>query len=90
MASPSYVMTISRNGQVSIPATTRARWESRKVLVVDLGDHIAIRPLPEGDPVLALEGKYAGRGAPTDVLRRQDREDEAAIEERREAPQGRR
>lgn len=90
MTAADHVMTISRNGQVSIPAATRARWGSRRVLVVDLGDHVAIRPLPEDDPILALEGKYAGRGPDTDAMRRQDREEEADIERRRHGRAGRR
>jgi bifunctional DNA-binding transcriptional regulator/antitoxin component of YhaV-PrlF toxin-antitoxin module len=31
------VMTVARNGQVSIPAAARARWNAREVVVVDLG-----------------------------------------------------
>jgi len=30
-----YVMTVSGNGQVFIPAQARARWKTRKVIVVD-------------------------------------------------------
>lgn len=76
----SHVMTVSRNGQVSIPAETRARWNTRKVVVVDLGDKIVVRPMPE-DPIAAVRGKYAGRGPSTDEIRKQmradDRRDEA-------------
>jgi bifunctional DNA-binding transcriptional regulator/antitoxin component of YhaV-PrlF toxin-antitoxin module len=53
----SYVMKISANGQISIPAATRARWHAGRVVVVDLGDHLALRPLPD-DPVADLLGKY--------------------------------
>ena len=56
--SNSYVMKISSNGQVSIPAKARARWGTRKVLVVDLVDRVVMRPLPD-DPLSALRGKYA-------------------------------
>lgn len=34
-----------RNGQVSIPAEARARWNARKVVVVDMGDRIVMRDL---------------------------------------------
>ena len=72
-------MTVSRNGQVSIPAEARARWASRRVTVVDLGDRIVMRPLPE-DPVAALRGKYAGRGPDSDRARRAARRAEAVRE----------
>ena len=54
----SHVMKVSRNGQVSIPATARARWRTERAVVVDLGDRLVIRPLPS-DPVDELIGKYA-------------------------------
>ncbi len=65
----SYVMKVSRNGQVSIPADTRSRWRSDRVVVVDLGDRIVVRPLPD-DVVGALRGKYKGQGPDTDEMRR--------------------
>jgi AbrB family looped-hinge helix DNA binding protein len=67
-----HVMTVSRNGQVSIPAPTRARWNARQVVVVDLGDRVVLRPLV-ADPVAELRGKYAGRGPASDTARRQAR-----------------
>ncbi|HEY0399048.1 MAG TPA: AbrB/MazE/SpoVT family DNA-binding domain-containing protein, partial [Acidimicrobiia bacterium] len=65
----SYVMTVSQNGQVSIPADTRARWNARRVVVVDFGDRVVMRPLPD-EPVDDLEGKYKGRGPTVDQTRR--------------------
>ncbi len=59
-----YVMKVSSNGQVSIPAEVRARWMAEQVVVVDLGDRVVLRPLPD-DPVGALRGKYRGRGPST-------------------------
>jgi len=56
-----YVMKVSSNGQVSIPAETRTRWMTDRVVVVDLGDRIVMRPLPD-NPVGELVGKYGGRG----------------------------
>lgn len=67
-----YVMTISSNGQVSIPAQTRARWNTRKVIVADLGDRLVLRPA-SADPVAQLSGKYRGRGPDSDAIRRQAR-----------------
>jgi bifunctional DNA-binding transcriptional regulator/antitoxin component of YhaV-PrlF toxin-antitoxin module len=73
----SYVMTVSQNGQVSIPADTRARWNARRVVVVDFGDRVVMRPLPD-DPVDDLEGKYKGRGPTVDHARRRARREESA------------
>ncbi len=78
----SYVMKVSSNGQVSIPAEARARWAADKVVVVDLGDRVVVRPLP-AEPVAELRGKYAGRGPSTDRARRQARAEEAAATRRR-------
>jgi bifunctional DNA-binding transcriptional regulator/antitoxin component of YhaV-PrlF toxin-antitoxin module len=74
--STSYVMKVSANGQVSIPAEARARWMAEQVVVVDLGDRVVLRPMPT-DPVGALRGKYRGRGPSTTVARAEARaEDE--------------
>jgi len=76
MSATSHVMTLSRNGQVSIPAGTRARWNTRQVLVVDLGDRVVMRPVgPE--PVGGLRGKYANQGPATSRARHESRRDEA-------------
>ena len=80
----SYVMTVSRNGQVSIPADARARWSTRQVLVVDLGDRVVMRPLGD-EPLQELRGKYRGRGPRTDHARQDARRDEA--ERARSRPQ---
>ena len=79
MTTTTYVMTLSRNGQVSIPAEARSRWNTRRVVVVDLGDRVVMRPLP-GDPVGELEGKYRGRGPRTDRARQQARRADAVRE----------
>ncbi len=76
-------MKVSRNGQVSIPAEVRARWGNpERMTVVDLGDHIAMRPTPD-DPLDALMGKYRGRGPSTDEMRAMDRADDEARERRK-------
>lgn len=80
----SYVMKVSGNGQVSIPASARARWNADRVVVVDLGDRVVVRPLSD-EPVKALRAKYAGRGPDTDAARRTARADELATERRRRA-----
>ena len=69
---------VSSNGQVSIPAQVRARWGAERMLVVDMGDRIVVRPLLL-DPVAELRGKYCGRGPNTDDARRRaSAEDEVA------------
>ncbi len=78
----SYVMKVSSNGQVSIPAETRARWMTDQVIVVDVGDRIVMRPLP-ADPLDDLRGKYRGRGPNTSRARERARADEAARDRRR-------
>lgn len=71
-----HVMTVSRNGQVSIPAETRARWRARRVVVVDLGDRVVMRPLTDR-PIDDLNGKYRDRGPSTDRARGQARAEDA-------------
>lgn len=70
-----YVMKVSTNGQVSIPATARARWGARRMLVVDLGDRLVMRPLPE-DAVGGLRGKYRDRLAASNRLRNMSRSED--------------
>lgn len=82
MNAASHVMTISRNGQVSIPAAARARWKARRVVVVDLGDRVVMRPLVD-DPVGDLEGKYRGRGPSSERARQEARRGDAALERHR-------
>jgi len=76
------VMKISRNGQVSLPAETRKRWNAERVLIVDRGDYVIVRPYPD-DAIRALRGKYKGRGPTADEWHRMNREEEREIEERR-------
>lgn len=81
------VMKVSRNGQVSLPASTRRRWNAERVLVVDMGDYLIMRPYPD-DPIRALRGKYKGRGPTADEWHRANREEEREIEERKLAQWG--
>jgi len=85
-----YVMTVSGNGQVSIPAEVRARWRADtrvvagKVRIVDLGDRVVVAPVFE-DPVSALRGKYAGRGRRVEEARRRGRREEDEADSRKRA-----
>lgn len=77
-----YVMRVSSNGQVSIPAEARARWNADRVVVVDLGDRVVLRPLP-AQPVDALKGKYRRGNVSSDRIRQKSRIDDAARERSR-------
>ncbi|MBW3616112.1 MAG: AbrB/MazE/SpoVT family DNA-binding domain-containing protein [Actinobacteria bacterium] len=77
MTSNSHIMTVSQNGQVSIPAEVRARWGVRRVVVVDLGDRVVVRPLGD-EPIDDLRGKYRGRGPSTERSREHARAEDAA------------
>lgn len=73
--------TITKSGQMSVPAAVRHRWKTQNVSVVDLGDHIIVSPVPD-DPIAALRGAFAG-GMPSEELRRLAREEENEIEDAR-------
>ena len=77
-------MTISQNGQVSIPAETRARWRTRKVLVVDLGDRVVMRPAVDtNDALTNMQGKFADKGPDSNAARRAARRAEDSAARRR-------
>lgn len=38
-------LSISRGGQVSVPATVRKRWRTNTILAEDHGDHVILRPV---------------------------------------------
>lgn len=74
--------TISRGGQVSIPAEVRHRWGVSRLLVLDRGDSLVLRPLPD-DPIAAAKGILRDpapgtEGLPTveEALAQLDEEDE--------------
>jgi bifunctional DNA-binding transcriptional regulator/antitoxin component of YhaV-PrlF toxin-antitoxin module len=74
--------SISRGGQITVPAEVRKRWGVTRVVVEDLGDALVLRPIP-ADPIKAAAGSFKGPGPSTDEMRAQDRRDEARIERRR-------
>lgn len=75
-------VTVSRNGQISVPAAVRHRWGTRSVLVIDRGDYAIVRPIPD-DPVAALQGAHAGPGPVSEEARAAERDAEAASDRRR-------
>lgn len=74
--------TISKGGQVSIPAEVRHRWGTRSVVVEDRGSALLIRPIP-ADPIRAAIGSLAGRRPTSDELRSFAREEESAVYEQK-------
>jgi bifunctional DNA-binding transcriptional regulator/antitoxin component of YhaV-PrlF toxin-antitoxin module len=76
------IANISRGGQVSIPAEIRHRWGVRRVVLVERGNTLEIRPLPD-DPIGAAMGSLAGPGPTTDELRAESRAEELLVYERK-------
>ncbi len=74
--------SISRGGQVSIPAEIRHRWGATRVILLDHGTSLELRPIPV-DPIAALRGSLRSMDMTTDELRAQAREEDAEIEARR-------
>jgi AbrB family looped-hinge helix DNA binding protein len=77
-------MKISKGGQVSIPAPIRQRWGTKTITLDDQGDQIVLKPVPD-DPIEAAAGAFAaeGRGPGLETIRREEREAELEIEERK-------
>lgn len=73
---------ITRSGQVSIPAAVKKRWGTERVLIEDQGDVLVLRPLPD-DPIGAAMKLAEAGGPPTEEIRAQLREEDAAAEARR-------
>lgn len=80
-------MKISKGGQVSIPAPIRKRWGTTAVTLEDRGGEIVLKPVPD-DPIAAAAGAFAGegRGLGLETIRREEREAEREIEERKYGP----
>ena len=72
--------TISKGGQVSIPAEIRHRWRTNRLFIDDRGSELVLRPIPD-DPIAAVRGSLAVRPGPSgmtsDVARALAREEEA-------------
>jgi bifunctional DNA-binding transcriptional regulator/antitoxin component of YhaV-PrlF toxin-antitoxin module len=63
---------VTRNGQISLPAELRHRWQSSAVLVIDRGSYAIVRPVPD-DVVTALQGAHAGSGPTAEQARGTER-----------------
>lgn len=76
-------LKITSAGQVSLPAKIRRRWNTDRVMLIDEGDRVVLRPVPD-DPIASLVGMFKHLSGPTtDEMRAQDREEEAEIEDRK-------
>ncbi len=73
---------ISGNGQFSLPAEIRHRWGAARVVIVDEGDYVIVRPIPN-DILGSLVGAHAGPGPSSDEVRRMERLADAEREQRR-------
>lgn len=76
--------SISKGGQLTVPAAVRHRWGTTRVTVDDRGDELVVRPVPE-DPLRAARGmlKGKGRGLSSERLRAITVGEEQASEARR-------
>jgi AbrB family looped-hinge helix DNA binding protein len=76
---------ITSAGQVSIPADIRERWAASTVLIVDEGERIVVKPVPES-PIEAIRGVLKGKersvADATEAVRQARREDNAASEKK--------
>jgi hypothetical protein len=79
------VVTLTRGGQVSIPAEYRRGWTSSRVLVEQTERGLLLRPIPD-DPIAAAAGSLKDKGRPGMRAARamaQLRSEERAIEGRK-------
>ena len=74
--------TISRGGQISIPAEVRRRWGTSRLSVEDTGEALILRPIP-ADPIRAAIGSLAGPGPTSGIARGLTRIEEASVGEHR-------
>jgi hypothetical protein len=77
------IVPITKGGQISLPAEVRHRWAAQKVLLVDEGEQLLVKPVPV-DPIKALIGKFPLRsGLTVDQITEQWRREEQEAEERK-------
>ncbi|MEQ1872626.1 MAG: AbrB/MazE/SpoVT family DNA-binding domain-containing protein [Ilumatobacteraceae bacterium] len=71
----SMLINVSDRGQISLPAEIRHKWQVRRLLLVDEGDRVVLRPVPD-DPIGAVAGKYSWVARTSDEMLAEDREGE--------------
>ena len=78
--------TISKGGQVSIPAEVRHRWRTNRLFIDDRGSELVLRPIPD-DPIAAVRGSLAKRSGASEMTsddaRALAREEEAEADTKR-------
>ena len=70
-------VSISKGGQISLPAPIRKRWKTMTVVLEDLGDRVVLRPIP-ADPIAAAKGALPSRRRTAEKDRRRARREEGA------------
>ncbi len=73
---------VTHNGQISLPAELRRRWQTSAVLVIDRGSYAIVRPVPEDVPT-ALRGVHAGDGQTSEQARAAERAQDPGTAARR-------
>jgi bifunctional DNA-binding transcriptional regulator/antitoxin component of YhaV-PrlF toxin-antitoxin module len=76
------IMTLTRGGQVSIPAAFRRGWTTNRVMVRETPEGLLLRPVPD-DPLSAAIGSLADIEITSEESIRQLRQEEAEIEKRK-------
>lgn len=79
----SVIAKVTRNGQISLPAPIRRRWQTREVRIIDHGDRVEVLPLAD-DPIAAVRGMVPRWPGGLEAMREEAREEEREAEERRE------
>jgi bifunctional DNA-binding transcriptional regulator/antitoxin component of YhaV-PrlF toxin-antitoxin module len=77
------VLKVTANGQISIPAPVRHRWNTERVIALDTPWGLVVRPY---DPAAVdrIAGSFGAPGGPNvDELRRQERNEDARREAER-------
>lgn len=84
------VVTLTRGGQISIPAEYRRDWTSNRVIVRETDEGLLLTPMP-ADPLAAAAGslKHLLAGRTADEVMREYREENREIEARRSGDDGR-
>ena len=78
------VVTLTRGGQVSIPAEYRRGWTSNRVIVRETDEGLLLTPMPD-DPIAAAAGslKHLLAGRTADEVLREYRDETREIEARK-------
>jgi len=77
------LVPITKGGQISLPAEVRHRWGAQKVVLIDEGEQLIVKPVP-ADPIRAVMGKFPLRsGLTLEQLTEQWRREDIEAEERK-------